>query len=83
MITVQRGNVVLQVADESVDKYMGLGYNVIDEQGKVIKACIPTDLGTLQKHFVESTAKIAELEAEIAQLKSPKKKAKTEKVEAE
>lgn len=86
MITVKRGNVVLQVADESADKYMGLGYDVIDEKGKVVRACIPNDLGTLQKHFVESNAKIAKLEAEIAELKSPKKetkKAKTEKVEAE
>lgn len=72
MITVQRGNVVLQVADDSVTKYMNLGYNVIDDKGNVIEECIPNDLGTLQKHFIESKKRIAELEEQLAQLQKKK-----------
>lgn len=72
MVTVQRGNVVLQVADDSVTKYMNLGYNVIDDKGNVIEECIPTDLGTLQKHFIESKKRIAELEEQLAQLQKKK-----------
>lgn len=72
MVTVQRGNVVLQVADDSVTKYMNLGYNVIDDKGNVIEECIPIDLGTLQKHFIESKKRIAELEEQLAQLQKKK-----------
>lgn len=72
MVTVQRGNVVLQVADDSVTKYMNLGYNVIDDKGNVIEECIPNDLGTLQKHFIESKKRIAELEEQLAQLQKKK-----------
>ena len=72
MITVQRGNVVLQVAEDSVTKYMNLGYNVIDDKGNVIEECIPNDLGTLQKHFIESKKRIAELEEQLAQLQKKK-----------
>ncbi len=72
MITVQRGNVVLQVADDSVTKYMNLGYNVIDDKGNIVEECIPNDLGLLQKHFVESKKRIAELEEQLAQLQKKK-----------
>lgn len=72
MVTVQRGNVVLQVADDSVTKYMNLGYNVIDDKGNVIEECIPNDLGTLQKHFIESKKRIADLEEQLAQLQKKK-----------
>lgn len=72
MVTVQRGNVVLQVSDDSVTKYMNLGYNVIDNKGNVVEECVPTDLGTLQKHFIESKKKIAELEEQLAQLQKKK-----------
>lgn len=72
MVTVQRGNVILQVADDSVTKYMNLGYNVIDDKGHVIEECIPNDLGTLQKHFIESKKIIAELEEQLAQLQKKK-----------
>lgn len=82
MVKVQRGNVVLQIEDYNVDKYMGMGYNVIDDKGNIINECIPTDLGSLQKHFVESKKKIAELENQIAQLQK-KEKASNKKKEAE
>lgn len=72
VITVQRANTVLQVPEEWVDRYIDQGYNVIDNKGNVIKKSIPRDLGTLQKAYVEHTAKIEELEAEIEELKVKK-----------
>ena len=69
---VQRANVILRIDDDSAQKYLNLGYNVIDEKGKVLKEAIPSDIGTLRKCYVEHLNKIAELEARIAELEHPK-----------
>lgn len=71
-VTVQRANTILQVPEEWVDRYIDQGYDVLDDNGKVIQKSIPKDLGTLQKAYVEHTAKIKELEKEIEQLKMKK-----------
>lgn len=78
-VTVQRANVVLQVSPQQVDYYIGQGYNVINEQGEVIQASVPRDLGTLQKAFVENANTIESLQAEIADLKKKLKKATSKK----
>lgn len=72
MAYIQRANVILQVEDSEVDYYLNLGYNEITEDGKILRETIPTDLHLLQKHYVDSKKKIAELEAEIAALKAKK-----------
>lgn len=71
-VTVQRANTILQVPEEWVDRYIDQGYDVLDSNGKVIQKSIPKDLGTLQKAYLEHTAKIKELEKEIEQLKMKK-----------
>lgn len=76
MAYIQRANVVLQVKDSEVDYYVNLGYNEITRDGKIIRESIPNDVGVLQKHYKESKAKIAELEAEIIRLKAEKEVAK-------
>lgn len=76
MTRIERGNVVLDVKDDAVDHYLALGYNVVDEQGRIVKAAVPTQLGALQVAYVEKEAKIAELEAEIEKLKAENKKLK-------
>ena len=68
MARVQRGNVVLTVPDDEVQRYLQLGYNQTTPSGKVIQAAIPNDFATLQKLYVENTAKIEELENTIAKL---------------
>ena len=75
---VKRANVVLEVSESQLDYYMSQGYDVIDEQGNVIKASVPTDLGTLQKAFVENAETIAEQRVEIEQLKTEIEQLKTE-----
>lgn len=83
-ITVKRANVVLGISESQLDYYMNQGYDVIDETGKVIKASVPTDVGTLQKayfdHINEIGAMKEEIEAlklEIESLKTPRKKTRT------
>lgn len=81
MVRVERGNVQLDVKDDVVDHYLALGYNVIDEQGRIIRASIPTNLGALQVAYVSHEAKIADLEAEVEKLRAENKslKAKAKK----
>ena len=76
---VQRANVILHIDDDSAQKYLNLGYNVIDEKGKVLKEAIPSDIGTLRKCYVEHLNKIAELEAKLAGLQS-KAESKAKKI---
>ena len=82
-ITVQRANVVLDIAEDQLDYYMNQGYSVIDKAGNVIKASVPRELGTLQKAYVDNTKKIEDLEAEkvelLKQIKELKKKKSTRK----
>jgi hypothetical protein len=68
MARVERGNVVLNVDDASVQHYLNLGYNLTDNTGKVLKRSIPTNLGELQTAYIQHTAKIEELEATVARL---------------
>lgn len=68
MTRVERGNVVLRVEDDEVQHYLQLGYNVTDDNGKVITASIPNDVGTLQKFYLEHTTRITELENQVAEL---------------
>lgn len=68
MVRIERGNVVLKVQEHEVQRYLKLGYNVTDDEGKVLREALPNDLGTLQKFYVEHKKRIEELEAIVAKL---------------
>ena len=68
MVRIERGNVVLKVQEHEVQRYLKLGYNVTDDNGTILKEAIPNDMGTLQKHYVESKKRIEELEDIVAKL---------------
>lgn len=70
MARVQRGNVVLTVAEHEVQRYLQLGYNVTKPNGAVLHEALPTDFGTLQKAFLDQTTKVERLESKLAQLTS-------------
>ena len=72
VVTVQRANVVLQISEALVDRYIDQGYDVIDANGNVIKASIPRDLGTLQRAYVDQLQEIDALKKEIERLKQKK-----------
>ncbi len=71
-VLIQRTNVILRVSKQQVDYYLNQGYNVIDEQGNVVKASIPRDLGTLQKAYVEHLKEIEDLKMQLKELSSQK-----------
>ena len=68
MVRIERGNVVLKVQEYEVQRYLKLGYNVTDDEGKILKEALPNDLGTLQRFYVEHKKRIEELEAIVAKL---------------
>jgi len=79
MARVQRGNVVLNVAEDEVSRYLQLGYDLTSTDGTVLQAAIPHDYSTLQKLYLDHTAKISELEDTIAKLTAELSEAKRAK----
>lgn len=73
MVTVKRANVVLTVEADEVEKYFEKGYSVIDENGNVIKASAPTEVGALQKALQDKDVEIAKLKKELEKAKSQNK----------
>lgn len=49
MPRVESKNVIMTVKDNEVDRYLDMGYNLIDEKGNIIKESVPRDLGKLQR----------------------------------
>ena len=69
MARIQRYNVVLDVEDSEVGYYLNLGYNLLDEKGKVIQKAMSNDVHTLQKELTDANNTITSLKAEIEALK--------------
>ncbi len=78
-IRVERANVALYVEDFEAQYYLSIGYNVTDDYGNIIQSAIPTNVGTLQRAYIDHIEKIKELEAEIEKLKAEPKKTETAK----
>lgn len=77
MATVQRANVILQIADEPdlIQKYKDKGYNVIDnETGEVLERAMPNDVGTLQATILELQSQLQQKDSEIKSLRNKIKK---------
>lgn len=82
MAKVRRANVVLEVKDDQLERFVDMGYDVIDDAGNVIQKSVPTDIGTLTKAYMEHEAEIEKLKAELAELKAkPKKTTKPKEAE--
>lgn len=68
MVKIQRANTVLDIEDEDVERYVNLGYNVIDNRGNILREAIPNDVGVLQMAYIENRRKIEQLEKQIKEL---------------
>lgn len=75
MVAVQKYNVILEIDEEELDKYMSLGYNQIDiNTGEILHEAIPTDLNVLKLKYQEHKERIAELEQQVKDLTAKLKK---------
>lgn len=69
MAIVEKGNVVLEIKDSEVGRYLDLGYNETDGHGNILNRCMPKDIGTLQLQLSAAMDKIKELEEENVKLR--------------
>lgn len=76
---VRRGNVSLKVTKQEADKYYDMGYSVYTLDGQLVREAVPKDVPTLQQAFMKNQKRIAELEAQVEELKA--KLAEVEKPE--
>lgn len=91
MFYAERGNRVVSIKEDAIQRYSEMGYVITDDCGNIVKTTVPVDVPNLKKAYVEQGAKIKSLEAEnenlkmqIAELmKAQQKPAKAAKVEAE
>ena len=84
LIKVRRDNVILRIEPEQKAYYMGLGYNVVDNAGKVVEETIPTDIASLQRFYKDAKSQIDTLKSRIEELEEENaslKKAKPAKKE--
>lgn len=91
MAYVRRANVVLEVPEDDVERYLDKGYTHIDEKGNVLEKAIPKTFDALLEAYNElkdkydklvdemkvfkEVAKRTEAEAEEKPVKSGRKKA--------
>lgn len=69
MALVQRANVVLEIEDDNVERYLAKGFSVIDEKGNVLKSARPTTPEQFEKAYDEQRRINNDLKLEIEQLK--------------
>ncbi len=68
MATVQRSNVILQVADDidTIQHYRNKGYNVINgETGEIIEKAVPHEAAELQMRIFEMQEEINQKDATL------------------
>lgn len=76
MAKVQRANRLLTVPDEMVEKYLADGYNLVGEDGGVLRRGVTKNAADLVKELESAKKRIAELEAEVTTLEAELKAAK-------
>ena len=72
-IMVQRANVILSISPDQKDYYLGQGYAVIDETGKVVEETTALSVEALNRKVKELQEIIKSKDAEIAKLKGSAK----------
>jgi len=68
-VNVQRANKFLRVPADAVDRYIAKGYDVVDDNDRVIVKSIPNDVNTLKAEYSRQLELIKKLEAENTELK--------------
>lgn len=78
MIYARRGNKLSRISEDETEKFLSLGYDIVDDNGAVLQKTVPTDIESMKAVFAEQSAKISAQEAEIALLTKENAKLKAE-----
>ena len=74
----RRGNKILKIGEDHIDRYLSQGYTITDANGKVFKKGVPHDANLLTAEVKKQTEEIESLKAENARLTAELKEAKAE-----
>lgn len=74
----KRGNKVLKITEDGVERYKGQGYTITDENGNVVTKGTPIDSAQLAVAYAKQAETIKALEAENAVLKKELESVKAE-----
>lgn len=76
MAKVRKANVLLTVNEDEVSKYLCKGFDLVGDDGKILKESTPVDLGQYQRAYSEQKTLLEEKDKEIAKLKAEIQKLK-------
>ena len=68
MLVVQQGNKQLRINETDKDVYLALGYNIINEEGKVIELGNAVSTSAIKAENTSLKAKLAEYKEDIEKL---------------
>lgn len=68
MLVVQQGNKQLRINETDKDVYLALGYNILDEEGKVIELGNAVSTSAIKAENTSLKAKLAEYKDNIEKL---------------
>lgn len=74
MAIVERGNVVLEIADDDIQRYLDKGYSVTNGNGVIIQRTQMLSVGELHQIIAEKDAEIEELKKQLQELTAEKPK---------
>ena len=61
----RRGNKILKVSEDYIDRYLGQGYTITDMNGNLVKKGVPHDTTALTAEVEKQNAEIASLKSEL------------------
>ena len=67
-VQAQKGNKILRISEDAIERYLGMGYNIIGADGMVLKKAIPSDNNQLKLEYSQNVKEIENLKMELASL---------------
>ena len=67
-VQAQKGNKILRISEDAVERYLGMGYNIVGSDGTVLKKAVPSDNNQLKLEYSQNIKEIESLRAEVASL---------------
>ena len=70
MIKVRKANKMLSISEDAKDRYLAMGFSVIDESGKVIQEAVPVDVNQLKLGYAKISEEAKTLRGKVAELEA-------------
>lgn len=78
MVYAERGNRVLEIPEELIQRYVDQGYKIVTKSGVVLQDTIPSDLPTLTLEYKKRLEEVKSLKAQLDNAKAEINKLNTE-----